>query len=222
MDTETRCRVCGDAVPSGSLNGVCPVCLLRAGPGSDALSVGRTDGPSAIVTMGESGNSVLDSIAARLGPVAHVLLRDTTPGEEPSPVVNPSSTEMPDGPGRLQIIGEIARGGMGAVFKGRDPDLGRDLAVKVLLEAHRDNPELVRRFVEEAQIAGQLQHPGVVPVFELGEFADARPYFSMKLVKGRTLADVLNGRRDPRRTSWRTWRRGCRSVRRWRTRTRAA
>ena len=87
---------------------------------------------------------------------------------------------------------------MGAVFKGRDPNLGRDLAVKVLFEAHRDNPDLVRRFVEEAQIAGQLQHPGVVPVFELGQFADTRPYFSMKLVKGRTLADVLNGRSDPR------------------------
>ena len=49
---------------------------------------------------------------------------------------------------------------MGAVLKGRDPDLGRDLAVKVLLEAHRDNARLVRRFVEEAQIGGQLQHPG--------------------------------------------------------------
>ena len=77
---------------------------------------------------------------------------------------------------------------MGAVLKGRDPDLGRDLAVKVLLEGHRDKPEMVRRFVEEAQIGGQLQHPGIVPVYELGTFADRRPYFTMKLVKGRTLA----------------------------------
>jgi serine/threonine protein kinase len=107
---------------------------------------------------------------------------------------------MPAGPasGRLQLFGEIARGGMGAVLKGHDPDLGRDLAVKVLLDHHRHNPALVRRFVEEAQIAGQLQHPGVVPVYELGQFADARPYFSMKLVKGRTLAEVLSDRTDPR------------------------
>ena len=69
---------------------------------------------------------------------------------------------------KYQFYGEIARGGMGAVLKGRDVDLGRDLAVKVLLEQHRDNPDLVRRFVEEAQIGGQLQHPGVVPVYELG------------------------------------------------------
>ena len=95
-----------------------------------------------------------------------------------------------DRPDRLQLLGEIARGGMGAVLKGRDADLGRDLAVKVLLERHRDDPELVRRFVEEAQIGGQLQHPGIVPVYELGAFADRRPYFAMKLVKGRTLADA--------------------------------
>ena len=57
---------------------------------------------------------------------------------------------------------------MGVVLKGRDVDLGRDLAVKVLLEKHRDRPEMVRRFVEEAQIGGQLQHPGIVPVYELG------------------------------------------------------
>ena len=69
---------------------------------------------------------------------------------------------------RYQLFGEIARGGMGAVLKGRDPDLGRDLAIKVLLESHQDKPELVRRFVEEAQIGGQLQHPGIVPVYELG------------------------------------------------------
>ena len=100
-------------------------------------------------------------------------------------------------PGRYTLHGEIARGGMGAVLKGRDPDLGRDVAVKVLLEQHRTTPEIVRRFVEEAQIGGQLQHPGIVPVYELGTFADRRPFFAMKLVQGRTLAGAAraSGRR---------------------------
>jgi serine/threonine-protein kinase len=106
----------------------------------------------------------------------------------------PSPDQLPD---KYQLFGEIARGGMGAVLRGRDADLGRDLAVKVLLEAHKDKPELVRRFVEEAQIGGQLQHPGVVPVYELGAFADRRPFFTMKLVKGRTLADWLRARPSP-------------------------
>ena len=102
-----------------------------------------------------------------------------------------------DRPVRVQLLGEIARGGMGVVLKGRDPDLGRDLAVKVLLEAHKEKPDLVRRFVEEAQIGGQLQHPGVVPVYELGTFGDRRPYFTMKLVKGQTLAELLAERKSP-------------------------
>src|SRR5208282_1658219 len=76
----------------------------------------------------------------------------------------------------------------------RDVDLGRDLALKVLLDRHRDRPDLVGRFVEEAQICGQLQHPGVVPVYELGTMADRRPFFAMKLVKGRTLAELLGER----------------------------
>ena len=142
--------------------------------------------------------SVLAALAESIGGMPRVLLRDTDPCEEPSPVVKPARPRCPaatDRSGRFQLFGEIARGGMGAVLKGRDPDLGRDLAVKVLLEEHRDQPELVRRFVEEAQIGGQLQHPGVVPVYELGTFADRRPYFTMKLVKGRTLADAARATR---------------------------
>ena len=143
--------------------------------------------------------SVLETLAAGIGPVPRVLLRDTDPGPDP-PVTKPTSPEMPapeDRAARLRLLGEIARGGMGAVLKGRDEDLGRDLAVKVLLEAHHDKPDLIRRFVEEAQIGGQLQHPGIVPIYELGTFADRRPYFAMKLVKGQTLAALLAGRPSP-------------------------
>ena len=71
----------------------------------------------------------------------------------------------------------------------------------MLREEHRDNPDVARRFVEEAQIGGQLQHPGVVPVYELGRFPDRRPFFTMKLVKGRTLADLLARPARPGRTT---------------------
>ena len=70
------------------------------------------------------------------------------------------------------------------------------MAVRKFLESHRDKPDLIRRFVEEAQIGGQLQHPGIVPIYELGAFADHRPYFAMKLVKGRTLSSLLDERSD--------------------------
>jgi serine/threonine-protein kinase len=103
---------------------------------------------------------------------------------------------LPAIPG-YEIVRKLGQGGMGLVLHGRDPDLGRDLAVKVLREDHAADPDVVQRFIEEAQVGGQLQHPGVVPVHELGRSPDGRPYFTMKLVKGRTLADLLKERTTP-------------------------
>jgi serine/threonine-protein kinase len=100
--------------------------------------------------------------------------------------------------GHNLLYEEIGRGGIGRVLRGRDPELRRDLAVKVLRDEYRDDATAQRRFLEEAQIGGQLQHPGLVPVYELGRFADRRPYFTMKLVKGRTLSDLLKERPDAR------------------------
>ena len=142
-------------------------------------------------------SGILSAVDETFGPVPRVLLRDgPADGERPA---LPCSEDMPASAGdegRYQLLGEIARGGMGIVLKGRDVDVGRDVAVKVLLEKHRDNPEMVRRFVEEAQIAGQLQHPGIVPVYELGRLPDARLYIAMKLIRGRTLAALLDDRAD--------------------------
>jgi serine/threonine-protein kinase len=96
-----------------------------------------------------------------------------------------------------ELLEEIGRGGIGVVYRGRDRSLRRELAVKLLREEHRQNPDLARRFMEEAQIGGQLQHPGIAPVYELGEFPDGRPYFTMKLIRGRTLANLLGRRKVP-------------------------
>jgi serine/threonine-protein kinase len=150
------------------------------------------------------GDSSLDAgLAAAFGPdstppaVPNTVLLSLREPHDDTPV--PSQPKEPPAgtAGRNLLFGEIARGGMGAILRGRDPALGRELAVKVLLEAHRDKPELVRRFLEEAQIGGQLQHPGVVPVYELGRFDDDRPFFTMKLVKGQTLAELLKRRASP-------------------------
>jgi len=205
-----RCNRCGNPLRSDALEGTCPACMLRAGLEPDFERL--PDGPAEEeVTFGFEPTlpgHVLESLARSIGSIPRVLLPDTANDDAGVAIIKPSSGEIP-APGergdRYQLFGEIARGGMGAVLKGRDPDLGRDLAVKVLLESHQDKPELVRRFVEEAQIGGQLQHPGIVPVYELGAFADRRPYFTMKLVKGRTLSALLaeragRGSPDPARS----------------------
>jgi serine/threonine protein kinase len=144
----------------------------------------------------EGPSSVLAGLRDSLGDLRPVLLHEAQ--GESSLVVKPKSDAMPapEATGtRYQLSGEIARGGMGVVLRGRDVDLGRDLAVKVLLEKYADRPEVARRFLEEAQIGGQLQHPGVVPVYDIGRFGE-RPFFTMKLVKGQTLAHLLAERAD--------------------------
>jgi hypothetical protein len=144
------CPHCGKPRPVSAPSGLCPGCQ------PDNLSVSNA-GATGTFSPGEPGG-VLASLDATFGPIPRVMLPDTETSNAVTPLVQPSSAEMPspaDRTARVQLLGEIARGGMGAVLKGRDPDLGRDLAVKVLLERHRDEPALVRRFVEEAQIAGQ-------------------------------------------------------------------
>ena len=78
-----------------------------------------------------------------------------------------------------------------------EPELNRRLALKVLRPEYRQQADMVRRFVEEAQIAGQLQHPAIAPIHELGTLPDGRPFFTMKLIQGRTLADLLRARPAP-------------------------
>jgi serine/threonine-protein kinase len=155
---------------------------------ADALDAGLAAG------FGKVGATPRSSLDVSQRPV---LLRDAE--GESQHIVRAHSDAMPtpDETGsRYQLSGEIARGGMGAVLRGRDVELGRDLAVKVLLEKHAHRPEVARRFIEEAQIGGQLQHPGVVPVYDIGRFG-ARPFFTMKLVKGQTLASLLGEREEP-------------------------
>jgi serine/threonine-protein kinase len=98
---------------------------------------------------------------------------------------------------RYRIVGEVGRGGMGIVMLVVDLGFNRPLAIKVL-RAGLDRSEVAeRRFIEEARITGQLQHPGIPPVHEVGRLSDGRPFFSMKLIEGRTLDVLLAKRPSP-------------------------
>ena len=102
---------------------------------------------------------------------------------------------------RYKVIGEIARGGMGAVLEVQDNDLDRRVAMKVLLrDTRREESDSgspldtgpVNRFIAEAQLTGWLEHPNIVPVHELGLDSQGRVYFTMKRVKGRSLRQVMD------------------------------
>ncbi len=114
------------------------------------------------------------------------------------PVVGSSPPED-----KYEVASEIGRGGMGSVLKAYDNDLRRWVAMKVVREDIGQNVDKLSRFVEEAQVCGQLEHPNIPPVHEMGVQADGRVFFTMKLVKGRTLREIARdlalGRPDVRR-----------------------
>jgi serine/threonine-protein kinase len=115
-------------------------------------------------------------------------LEQTADEARPADGLTAALTPDAAGPALRECLGV---GGMGEVYRFGDSALQRDLAVKVLKSELAGDADARRRFLREARVTGSLQHPGVVPVHGLGRLADGRPCYTMKLVRGRTLADLL-------------------------------
>jgi eukaryotic-like serine/threonine-protein kinase len=129
------------------------------------------------------------------------------PPEEPPPVGEKKPLDevnaqliTEETPGRYTIRYEHGRGGIGKVFVAFDEHVGRDIAVKeLLLEPSKGTPgtparlgtEAAARFLREARITGQLEHPSIVPVYEIGRHATGKLYYTMKMVRGKTLLEAI-------------------------------
>jgi len=124
-----------------------------------------------------------------------------------APQEPPTSDDLAGGPGgspvhaplplprsrfaNYDLLEEIGRGGMGAVFKARDIRLGRIVALKMILGGTLARPDDLQRFKTEASAAAQLQHPNIVSLFEVGAQAD-QPYFSMEYISGTSLSERVS------------------------------
>ncbi len=100
-------------------------------------------------------------------------------------------SDIPNRVGRFPILDEIARGGIGIVLRAEDLSIGRDVAVKVLRPEFAEDDEMARRLRYEGRIGGSLQHPGIVPIHEVGTTDEGVPFLVMRVVEGRTLAAIL-------------------------------
>lgn len=160
-----------------------------------------TAGGQSTATYDPEGGGALPTEDAPPGAEAH----RAPPRPASPPVPAPRGVTPPAPPAfllhndalsRLSDKGVLARGGFGAVHRVEDHTLMRTVAMKVMDQMKALNENAVLRFVEEAQITGQLDHPNIVPVHELGLDADGRYFFTMKLVRGRTLTAILKEGRD--------------------------
>ena len=105
-----------------------------------------------------------------------------------------SRGHVSSGPGgqRFQKEKPHAEGGLGRVWVASDTELNRTVALKEIQPTHADDPNCRLRFVQEAEITGSLEHPGIVPVYGLGSNADGRPYYAMRLIDGKTLKQAID------------------------------
>jgi serine/threonine-protein kinase len=156
---------------------------LRRFPGYDDLlraAFGRTGSPAP---------------AAGHVPVEATLGLPAEPGRDTPAGLSP----------RYTLTRVHAEGGLGRVWVARDGDLNREVALKEIRPRHAGHAEAGRRFLREAQVTGQLEHPNIVPVYELGRGPDGQPFYTMRFVRGRTLHDAAaeyhqrrgQGRADP-------------------------
>ncbi|HEV3023140.1 MAG TPA: hypothetical protein VGX76_11765, partial [Pirellulales bacterium] len=99
--------------------------------------------------------------------------------------------------GRFRIVHFHAKGGLGEVFLADDGELRRRVALKQIQQQHAHDPASRARFVAEAEITGGLEHPGIVPVYGLGQYADGRPYYAMRFIRGDNLDTAIRRFHQP-------------------------
>jgi len=107
-----------------------------------------------------------------------------------------TTTEVGSRVGRFEIVSELGSGGMGRVLGARDPELRRTVALKVVRDPTSVSPGMLSRFVAEAQITSQLEHPNIVPIHELGVTPEGQIFFVMKKVAGKSLDEVIKALAD--------------------------
>lgn len=144
---------------------------------------------SSVATVAKSLAAIEDS-QLQLS-LAHLAKADVSSSEATLGSVGAGTSE-----GRFKILRPHAKGALGQVSIARDVELNRDVALKEIQTAQAFDPQSQSRFLLEAEITGGLEHPGIVPVYGLGNYEDGRPYYAMRFIRGQSLEQAIREYHD--------------------------
>jgi serine/threonine-protein kinase len=112
--------------------------------------------------------------------------------DDPFRTATPSSLGVSTSAGtRFRILRPHAKGGLGQISVALDQELDRTIALKEIQDRHADDPDRRARFIQEAEITGKLEHPGIIPVYGLGRDASGRPFYAMRFIQGDSLKEAI-------------------------------
>ena len=146
----------------------------------------------------DTTRSILKALQQDLGVAVRTLDVRDDDSDADAPILHTPAGASHD---KYVLDSQVGEGGMGTVHKAFDTDLRRWVAMKVVRDAGGSQNEMLNRFVEEAQVCGQLQHPNVPPIYEMGLNLEGRIYFTMKLVRGKSLREIIVELREGREAS---------------------
>jgi tRNA A-37 threonylcarbamoyl transferase component Bud32 len=153
------------------------------------------DPERSLAAVGAASSVVSDLKRAVADPDVQASLGHAQPAPEDE--INSSGTKAPEPDGsdpwqtRYRKVRDHARGGLGIVYVAHDRELNRHVALKEIQEDHADRTDSRARFLLEAEVTGGLEHPGIVPVYGLGQYPDGRPFYAMRFVRGRSLKEAI-------------------------------
>jgi serine/threonine-protein kinase len=162
--------------------------IKRHGGDAEKSLAALPAGPSTRESLARIGDPQIEHSLARLG-------GGTLPSQDAADADRTAAysagTATSDGQ-RFRVLRPHAKGGLGAVFVALDQELHREVALKHILDQHADDPVSRQRFVLEAEVTGSLEHPGIVPVYGLGTYADGRPFYAMRFIRGDSLKEAID------------------------------